>query len=166
MRTIQGALAGLLIVVSTPAFAEQIAVGTQYPLSGPLASIASPAVRIGSEIAVKRVNDAELSGKQRTLKVLIEDNAGDVKQAITLMSRFAVADHVIAVFGVLGSLLSLPTAPVATANKTPLLAIASSPAVAQSGPWSFTIVGTPATQTTAIGVLAVDHLHVRNIALV
>jgi branched-chain amino acid transport system substrate-binding protein len=147
-------------------FAEEIAIGRQYPLSGPLASIASPAVRIGSEIAVKRVNDAELAGKQRSLKVLIEDNAGDVKQAITLMCRFAVADHVIAAFGVLGSALSLPTAPVASANTTQLLAIAWSPAVAPSGPWSFTIVETPTTQTTAIGVLAIDHLHVRNIALV
>jgi branched-chain amino acid transport system substrate-binding protein len=135
-------------------------------LSGPLASIAGPAVRIGTEIAVRRVNDAELAGKQRTLKVLMEDNAGDVKQAITLMSRFAVADHVIAAFGVLGSALSLPPAPVANANKTPLLAIASSPAGAQSGPWSFPIVETPTTQTAAIGALAVEQLHVRDIALV
>lgn len=166
MRTISGALLGLLVAVSTPAFAEEFVVGTQFPLSGPLASIASPAVRIGTEIAVKRVNDAQLAGSGRTLKVLIEDNASDVKQAITLMSRFAVADHVIAAFGILGSALSLPTAPVANANKTPLLAIASSPAVAQSGPWSFNIVETPTTQTTAIGALAIDQLHVRDIALV
>jgi branched-chain amino acid transport system substrate-binding protein len=166
MPILRGALVGLLVAVSTPAFAEEIVVGTQYPLSGPLASIASPAVRIGTEIAVKRVNDAQLAGKGRTLKVLIEDNASDVKQAITLMSRFAVADHVIAASGVLGSALSLPTAPVANANKTPLLAIASSPAVAQSGPWSFNMVETPTTQTTAIGALALDQLHVRGIALV
>lgn len=165
MRTISGALLGFLVAVSMPAFAAEFVVGTQYPLSGPLASIASPAVRIGTEIAVKRVNDAQLAGSGRTLKVLIEDNGSDVKQAITLMSRFAVADHVIAAFGILGSALSLPTAPVANANKTPLLAIASSPAVAQSGPWSFNIVETPTTQTAAIGALAIDQLHVRDIAL-
>lgn len=165
MRTISGALLGFLVAVSMPAFAAEFVVGTQYPLSGPLASIASPAVRIGTEIAVKRVNDAQLAGSGRTLKVLIEDNGSDVKQAITLMSRFAVADHVIAAFGILGSALSLPTAPVANANKTPLLAIASSPAVAQSGPWSFNIVETPKTQTTAISALAIDQLHVHDIAL-
>jgi branched-chain amino acid transport system substrate-binding protein len=166
MRIVTGALVGLMLAASAPAFAEEIVIGAQYPLSGPLASIASPAVRIGTEIAVKRVNDAQLAGKGNTIKVLIEDNAGDVKQAITLMSRFAVADRVIAAAGVVGSAMSLPTAPVANANKTPLLAIASSPAVALSGPWSFNIVETPATQTTALGALAIDQLHVHNIALV
>lgn len=166
MRVVTSALLGLLLTAAAPALADELVIGTQYPLSGPLAAITMPAVRIGTEIAAKRINEAQLAGKGNTIKVLIEDNASDFKQAITLMSRFAVSDHVIAAAGVVGTALSLPTAPVANANETPLLAIASSPAVAQSGPWSFNIVETPTTQTNAIGALATGKLHVHDIALV
>ncbi len=97
--------------------------------------------------------------------MLIEDNAGDVKRSIALMSRVAVADHVIAAFGVLCSALSLPTALVANATRR---RCSQSHRRRRShnrshGP---SIVETPTTQTTAIGAVAVDQLHVRDSALV
>ncbi len=95
----------------------------------------------------------------------MEDNAGDRNQAISLMNRFATSDNVLAVLGVYGSFLSLPVAPVANELKTPLLAIAVSPAIAAAGPWSFTLLEQPQYAMDPLAALAVDRLKVKNVAL-
>jgi branched-chain amino acid transport system substrate-binding protein len=146
--------------------AEEVVIGAQFPLSGPMASYSGPFLKSGAEIALKRIKEEQLLGKDRTLKLIIEDNAGDRNQAISLMNRFATADGVLAVLGVYGSFLSLPVAPVANDLKTPLLAIAQSPAIPQAGPWAFTLLEQPRYVIEPLVDLAVDRLKVRKIALV
>jgi branched-chain amino acid transport system substrate-binding protein len=146
--------------------ADEVVIGAQFPLSGPMASYSGPFLRTGAEIALQRINDEHLLGKDRTLKLLMEDNAGDRNQAISLMNRFATSDNVLAAFGVYGSFLSLPVAPVANELKTPLLAIAVSPAIAGAGPWSFTLLEQPQYSMDPLAALAVDRLKVKNVAIV
>ncbi len=155
-----------LLALASPARAEEVVVGVQYPLSGPMASYSGLFLRQGTEIALQRINSMQMLGKGRSLKVLIEDNAGDRNQAISLMSRFATLDNVVAVFGVYGSFLSLPVAPVANDLKTPFLAIGVSPAITQSGPWAFTLVEKIENSMEPLGALAVERLKVHDVALV
>src|SRR3974390_1382221 len=104
---------GLLLVAGASVRAEEVTIAAQYPLSGAMASYSGPFLREGTEIAIQRINETQMLGPGRTLKVIMEDNAGDRNQAISLMNRFATSDNALAVLGVYGSYLSLPTAPVA-----------------------------------------------------
>jgi branched-chain amino acid transport system substrate-binding protein len=153
-------------VACLPAAAEELVIGAQFPLSGPMASYSGPFLRAGAELAEQRINSAQLLGKDRTLKLLIEDNGGDRNQAISLVNRFGTADKVLAIFGVYGGFLSLPAAPVANEVKTPLLTIAVSPAITQAGPWSFTMLALPESQALAIGGYATKRLGIHSIAIV
>lgn len=165
-RALTALAVSLVLGAATNGWAEDVVVGAQFPLSGPMASYSGPYLRSGAEIALERINRDQLLGKGRTLKLLIEDNAGDRNQAISLMNRFATADQVVAVLGVYGSFLSLPVAPVANELKTPFLAIAVSPAIPQAGPWSFTLLEQPSVSMSALAALAVDRLKIQNVAIV
>jgi branched-chain amino acid transport system substrate-binding protein len=164
------AIVGLSLTLVTwlavSAVADEVIIGAQFPLSGPMASYSGPFLRQGAEIARDRIQSEQLLGPGRTLKLLMEDNAGDRNQAISLMNRFASSDNALAAFGVYGSFLSLPVAPVANDLKIPLLAVATSPAIGQAGPWSFTLLENPNAQLVALGALAVDRLKVHSAALV
>ncbi len=93
----------LLPVAATAAAAEDVVVGAQFPLSAPMASYSVPFLRQGAETARDRMLNEQVLGPGRTLKLLLEDNAGDRNQAISLMNRFASSDNVLAAFGVDGS---------------------------------------------------------------
>jgi branched-chain amino acid transport system substrate-binding protein len=157
---------GLLLLAMAPLHAEEVVIAAQYPLSGPMASYSGPFLREGTEIAIQRISETQLLGPGRTLKVVIEDNAGDRNQAISLMNRFATSDNALAVLGVYGSYLSLPTAPVANELKIPFLAIAASPAIVQAGPWSFILIEQPDASMKILAEFASERLKVKNAALV
>ncbi|HEY1505194.1 MAG TPA: ABC transporter substrate-binding protein [Stellaceae bacterium] len=158
---------GLGLLLSAQSLrAEEVVIAAQYPLSGPMASYSGPFLKEGTEIAIQRINETKMLGEGRTLKVLIEDNAGDRNQAISLMNRFATSDNALAVLGVYGSYLSLPTAPVANELKIPFLAIAASPAIVQAGPWSFILIEQPDSSMKILAQYAAEQLKVKNAALV
>src|SRR5215469_4714176 len=157
---------GLFIAAAAPALADDVVIGAQYPLSGPMASYSGPFLREGTEIAIKRINETQMLGKDRNLKVIIEDNAGDRNQAISLMNRFATSDNALAVLGVYGSYLSLPAAPVANELKIPFLAIAASPAIVQAGPWSFILIEQPDSSMKIEAQYAAEKLKVKTAASV
>lgn len=157
---------GLFLAATSPALADEVVIAAQYPLSGPMASYSGPFLREGTEIAIQRINETQMLGKGRTLKVIIEDNAGDRNQAISLMNRFATSDNALAVLGVYGSYLSLPTAPVANELKIPFLAIAASPAIVQAGPWSFILIEQPDSSMKIEAQFAAERLKVKSAALV
>jgi branched-chain amino acid transport system substrate-binding protein len=158
-------LASLLAAWAAPAGAEEVVSGAPYPLSGPMASYSGPFLRQGTLLAVDRINAEHMLGPDRTLKVDIEDNAGDRNQAISLMNRFA-SSPALGVLGVYGSFLSLPAAPVANDLKIPLLAIAISTAIPKAGPWSFTELEPAEISMTALGEYVTSKLHVKKMALI
>ena len=157
---------GLLLLAAAPLRAEDVVIAAQYPLSGPMASYSGPFLKEGTEIAIQRINETKMLGEGRTLKVIIEDNGGDRNQAISLMNRFATTDNALAVLGVYGSYLSLPTAPVANELKIPFLAIAASPAIVQAGPWSFILIEQPDSSMKILADYAANTLKVKTAAMV
>jgi branched-chain amino acid transport system substrate-binding protein len=155
----------LWLAAAGAAKADEVVIAAQYPLSGPMASYSGPYLRGGTELALERINRDHILGDGHTLKVVIEDNAGDRNQAISLMSRFANS-NALAVLGVYGSFLSLPAAPVANDLKIPLLAIAISDAISKAGPWSFSMLEPADISMTVLAKYGVDRLHIKNIAMV
>ena len=118
---------GLLasVAIGDPAArAEEVLIGAQLPLSGPLAAFAGPRLRAGVEVAVEEINSSQMLGPGRTIKLSIEDDAGDKTQTIALINKRATVDHVTAILGPTNSALALPAAPVANELKVPMLAIA------------------------------------------
>ena len=126
----------------TSAIADEITIGAQFSLSGPAAAYAGPNVRAGAEAAVERVNAAKLLGANRTLKLILDDNGGAKTQAISLVTKQATSDQVLAIVGPQGSDLAVPAAPVANELQVPMLTLGGSAAIAQAGPWSFIVLAT------------------------
>jgi branched-chain amino acid transport system substrate-binding protein len=166
---LQCAAVGLLatVAVSDPtARAEEVLIGAQLPLSGPLAAFAGPRLRAGAEVAVEEINSSQMLGPGRTIKLSIEDDAGDKTQTLALINKRATVDHVTAIFGPTNSSLALPAAPVANELKVPMLAIGASAAIVEAGPWSFMSL-VPANKMVASSVkLATGKLGVKSVAVI
>jgi branched-chain amino acid transport system substrate-binding protein len=135
-------------------------------LSGPAASYSGPRLRNGAELAVEEINASHLLGDGRTLKLIIEDNAGDKTQAIALMSKLVVSDHVAAIFGPYGSTLALPVAPVANELKVPTLTIGASAAIVEAGPWSFMMLVPADKMVIESAKLATAKLGIHSVAVI
>ena len=162
------AVFGLLtcVAIGDPAArAEEVLIGAQLPLSGPLAAFAGPRLRAGVEVAVEEINSTQMLGPGRTVKVSIEDDAGDKTQTIALINKRATVDHVTAILGPTNSALALPAAPVANELKVPMLAIAASAAIVESGPWSF-ISLVPANKMVASSVILTSKLGIKSVAVI
>src|ERR1700693_1650357 len=99
---LQCAVVGLLANITTggsAARAEEGVVGMQMPLSGPLAAFTGPRMRAGAEVAVDEINSSQMLGAGRTIKLSIEDDAGDKTQTLNLINKRATIDHVVAILG-------------------------------------------------------------------
>ncbi|HVV92586.1 MAG TPA: ABC transporter substrate-binding protein [Hyphomicrobiales bacterium] len=161
-------LAAATLAVAISGFAgaakaeKDVVVAVQVPLSGP---ISVPRGRIGAEVARDQINKQGLLGEGRTLKLLIEDNGGDKTQAISLANQAIVADKVVALVAGAGSALSVPVAPVANTLKTPVVAVGSSPAIVDAGPWGFCTFFASEEQVDVTAQL-IDRLKVHAIAII
>jgi branched-chain amino acid transport system substrate-binding protein len=159
------AFAAMLALLGA-ARADEVIIGEQYPLSGPMAAFSGPFLKQGAEMAVERINKEQMLGPGRTLKLVIEDNAGDRNQAISLMSKLANTPGVVAIHGVYGSFLSLPAAPVANDLKIPFLATAVSTQIAAAGSWSFTQLPPAIVSMNTIGEFAISKHHIKKVAAI
>jgi branched-chain amino acid transport system substrate-binding protein len=152
-------------VFASPALADEISVGMQLPLTGPMASFAGPPMKIGAELAVEKINKDGLLGKGTTLKLLLEDDATDKNQAISLTQRFINSDKVPILLGPPTTVLAAAAAPAANNLKTPILTIAVADVVTQAGPWVYKLYLGPDTAMQAMGQYAAK-TNVKTVALV
>jgi len=148
----------------TPAAADEVVVGVQLPLTGPIASFAGPPLKAGIEVALEQIQSGKLLGEGRTLKVLIEDDAADKSQAINLTNRFITRDQVSVLLGPPTTVLAAAAAPVANNLETPIIAIAVADVVTQTGPWVFKLYMSPDAAMTAVARHAVETLKVKKVA--
>jgi len=162
------ALRSLLLVLLTasPAIADEVTVGIQLPLTGPIASFAGPPLKAGIDVALEQIQQGKLIGEGRSLKVLIEDDAADKSQAISLANRFITRDQVAVLLGPPTTVLAAAAAPVANDLQTPIVAIAVADVVTQTGPWVFKLYMSPDAAMTQVARHAVDVLKTRKVAIV
>src|SRR5689334_8408089 len=133
----------LVILAASPAIADEVTVGIQLPLTGPIASFAGPPLKAGIDVALEQIQQGKLIGEGRSLKVLIEDDAADKSQAISLANRFITRDQAAVLLGPPTTVLAAAAAPVANDLQTPIVAIAVADVVTQTGPWVFKLYMSP-----------------------
>lgn len=164
---IRHAMTGLVAaLVAAPALAEDVVVGVVLPMTGSLASWAGPPVYRGMQVALDEIAATRMLGAGRDLKVLLEDDASDKTQSITLTNRLIARDKASLILGPSSSPLAAAAAPVANQNKTPMIAIAVSEAITKTGSWIFKIYQGPGPTITAAAKYLVENLHVKAVSIV
>ncbi len=95
----------------------EIVIGSHQDLSGPIASWGTQ-VKMGMELRVKEINDAGgIHG--RKIRLVIEDNAYNPAQAITVTNKMINMDKVFAFIGNMGSPTAGATKPIISKKKIP-----------------------------------------------
>jgi len=117
---------------------SDIKVGAIIPLTGPFASYGEP-VRDGMMLAVDEINKGGgIYGKK--IKLIIEDDAGDPKNAVNAFNKLVSVDKVPIVLGPLSSGSSMATAPIAEKSRVVQLStLAGIPALTNAGDYVFRI---------------------------
>lgn len=157
-----GAGAGLGLVRAR-AQAADVVVGMGMALTGNYAFAGVP-VANGVRVAAAEINETGFLNGRR-LRLLVEDDASDKGQMITLVNRFAQVDGALAVIGPLSSLEALAAAPVANVQKIMLLTTGVSPDILKAGPWSFKVMSPPAITMQVLAAYAVTTLKAKRAAL-
>ena len=157
-----GALA-ICLALPIHAHAQDVPVGVGMALTGNYAFAGVP-VTNGVRVAAEEINATNfLNG--RKIKLIVQDNASDKNQIITLISRFATVDNAVAIIGPLSSLEALAAAPVANEKGIVMISTGVSPDILKAGPWSFKVMSPPVVTMRALAEYAVDHLKVKRAAL-
>jgi branched-chain amino acid transport system substrate-binding protein len=131
----------LLVCHASSASAADIVIGVIGELSGWNATIGTQNVR-GAQVAADRINESGMLGADK-LKLIVEDNASDKGQSLTLLNRMALRDNAAVILGTSSTVLALAIAPRAQELRVPMITPAFTPAVVQGGPWVFKITDVP-----------------------
>ena len=120
-----------LLALSAPVLADDITIAVAGPMTGPVASIGEQMKR-GAEAAAAAINDAGgVDG--RKIKIVIEDDACDPKQAVTV-ANLIVGQQIKYVDGHACSGSSIPASDVYAENNVLMMSPASSnPALTEKG---------------------------------
>jgi branched-chain amino acid transport system substrate-binding protein len=130
---------------SKSAKGDQLKIGLAAPLSGDSAEYGD-AFKKGAELAVKQVNDAGgINGKK--VDLVIQDDKGDPKEAVSVANKFANDKSILAVVGHFNSSATLAAAPIYNKNKVVEISpSSSSPNVTDAGKYTFRVITTDAFQ--------------------
>jgi branched-chain amino acid transport system substrate-binding protein len=130
--------------------AEPIGVGVIQPLSGPVAASGNY-VRMGAEIARDWIN-ARGGVLGRPLRLLIEDNKSDPKEAASAAEKLIVRDRVPVLMGAWGSSMTLAAMPKLEEYGVPMVVETSSAqSITRRGnPWVFRI--SPPSEMESAGI--------------
>ena len=120
-----------LAALTTPVLAQDITIAVAGPMTGPVASIGDQMKR-GAEAAAQAINDAGgIDG--RKIKIAIEDDACDPKQAVAVANRI-VGQQIKFVDGHACSGSSIPAADIYAENNVLMMSPASSnPVLTEKG---------------------------------
>lgn len=129
----------ILFTISSAGHAErkQIAIGVILGLTGPAASFAQ-ACKNGIELAYNSLPPEE----RARIKIIYEDDALESKKSVSAAQKLITINKVDALIA-WSSGTGLSIAPIAEANKIPLIAIASDPAVKKDKKYTFIYWTTP-----------------------
>lgn len=164
-RALGGAMigTGLGLAGGVHAQAAEVVVAMGMALTGNYAFAGVP-VSNGVKVATAEINETNFLGGRR-IKLLVEDDASDKSQMITLVNRFATIDNAVAVIGPLSSLEALAVASLANEQKIMLISTGVSPDILKAGPWSFKVMSPPSVTMQSLAAYAVDTLKAKRAAL-
>lgn len=148
----------------TYASAQEIPVGIISVQSGANAFSGVPMAN-GIHLAIDEANKKGYLGATK-IKLIDGDYANDKAQAISLANQFIKRDKVVLSFGPLNSPDTLAVAPVFNDNKTPVLALATSDRVIETGPFAFKLEITPTELLVSVAKYVAQKTKIRRVAVV
>jgi branched-chain amino acid transport system substrate-binding protein len=160
-----GCAAAALVALAGGARADEVTVGAEVALTGPMASFIGPNLRAGFEVAVDRINRLHLAGNN-TVKLLTEDVASDKSQVIAVTTKFATVDKVSVILGPATTVLGAAAAPVANNLETPIIAIAYATEIVKPNPWAYRAYMRAEASSKSIAEFALDRLKIKSAVLV
>lgn len=145
-----------IFALTGAATAAEILVGVAAELTGLNANVGTQTAR-GVEVGVDWLNaNFDMNGDK--IKLMVEDNATDKAQSMTLLNKFALRDNVDIVVGTSSSILALSIAPRAEELQIPMITSAFAPGVAQGRKWVFKASDIPARMFQSIANYTADVL--------
>lgn len=139
------------------ASAEEITIGVPVSLTGVYAFVGTAAVK-GMQQAVDEINAGSELGAGRTIKLVVVDDGSNTNQAITLVTRLATVDKVLALAGPTSSATVLAVSPAVNQLQIPMLGIAVTTAVNKAGVWSNRVLNSPTTLMTVLSNYTMDSI--------
>lgn len=143
------ATAAVMLALSVSAHAAEVVVGAALELTGAAADFGKSTAR-GVQVAVDYLNSRNAMGGHK-IKLLLEDDATDKGQALTLLNKFALRDNVSVVIGTSSSVLATAIAPRAEELKVPMITIAYASSPVEGRQWVFKATDTIPRQFESIG---------------
>lgn len=165
-RLMLASVAGVAMLSSQgAALAEEYTVVVLQSLTGGAAFIGA-AVKDGMVLAAEEINASEGMGAGNTLNVLVEDDATDRTQTLSLITRYASDPRVLAVLGPTSGAVALAGANVGNELKLPVMTTTNSMDVLENGPWSFILTQPASVTIPYLGRYAIETLGVKNCAII
>ena len=149
--------AAALATATSPVLSQEILIGVPISQTGIYAFVGNAAIR-GMQQAVDEINTGNELGGGRKIKLLIADDGSSNTQVVTLATRMATVDNVLAIAGPAGSAPVLAVSPAINQVQTPMLGIAVTPAVNKAGQWSNRVLNSPTTLMTVLAKYTLDNL--------
>ncbi|KPJ59465.1 MAG: hypothetical protein AMJ46_11155 [Latescibacteria bacterium DG_63] len=153
-----------LLILASCAKEEQTLVGFMGPLSGPKSQFGI-SVKNGLELAVREVN-ASGGVQGRRVRLIIEDDRGDIEEVAACFDRLMKRGNISAVIGEVTSSASLIVAAACESTKVPMITpSATSPRVTRTGRYVFKVCFGDPFQGEAIARFCASNLGFRRAAI-
>ena len=143
------------------ASAEEVVIGVQLPLTGPVATWAGVPPRGSIELAIEEVNKSGELGPHK-IRMILQDMASDKNQAITLTNQFIKRDNVSLIIGPSTTPFAAAAAPIANEEKTPMIALAGSDSVTKTGPYIFKMITSAGPDMADLSDFAINKIKPKN----
>lgn len=143
---------------------DEILIGEVGSLTGSEATFGT-STRDGIALAIKQINDAG-GVKGKKLRVITLDDQGKPEEAATAVTKLITQDKVTAILGEVASSRSLAMAPIAQANKVPMVTPSSTnPKVTEVGDYIFRVCFIDPFQGAVMAKFAANTLKVKRAAI-
>ena len=158
----------VLAATATPALAQDVVFGHVGSMTGGTATFGTSTDN-GIKIAIEEINaKGGVKGKKIALKTL--DDQGKPEEAAVAATRLITQDKVTVLLGEVASSRSLAMAPIADANKVPMVSPSSTnPRVTKDGdatrPFVYRVCFIDPFQGTVMAKFATENLKVKNVAI-
>jgi branched-chain amino acid transport system substrate-binding protein len=147
------------------AHAEDFVIGVGMALTGPLAFVGVPEVN-AIKMAVDELNAQNYLGAGNKIVLIVNDDANDRGQTMTLLTRAAKVEKALIFLGPANSALAIAIAPILNELQMPMFATATTADPLKVSQWYFKVTAPSAGQTRPVADYAVNKAKVKRPAII
>jgi branched-chain amino acid transport system substrate-binding protein len=153
------------VAAPAPAQAEDFVIAVGMALTGPLAFVGVPEVN-AIKMAVDELNAQNFLGAGNKIVLVINDDANDRGQIMTLLNRAAKVDKALVFLGPANSSITIAIAPILNELQMPMFATAQTGEPLKTSQWYFKITTIPANYTRPLAEYAVNKVKIKRPAFI